>query len=256
MNVEITGAKILFTIPIFGGIPITETITNAWLVMAIIAGLCVFLTRGMTVRGTGKRQVIAEMLVQTAQNFVDTNMGKRFSHFAPFIAALFSMSLLSSLLSLVGLYAPTADLSTELAWAVLVFVMITAAKIRSGGLGGYLKGFTEPIAVLTPFNILSELATPISMAFRHFGNIVSGGVISALVYASLAVLNQAVFGLLPGVLGDVLGAIPFLQVGIPAILSIYFDLFSSFMQAFIFCMLTMLYIANAAGEEEPEAAAA
>ena len=69
MNVEITGAKILFTIPIFGGIPITETITNAWLVMAIIAGLCVFLTRGMTVRGTGKRQVIAEMLVQTAQNF-------------------------------------------------------------------------------------------------------------------------------------------------------------------------------------------
>ena len=255
MNVEITGAKILFTIPIFGGIPITETITNAWLVMAIIAGLCVFLTRGMTVRGTGKRQVIAEMLVQTAQNFVDTNMGKRFSHFAPFIAALFSMSVLSSLLSLVGLYAPTADLSTELAWAVLVFVMITAAKIRSGGLGGYLKGFTEPIAVLTPFNILSELATPISMAFRHFGNIASG-MVSALVYAALAVLNQAVFGLLPGVLGDVLGAIPFLQVGIPAILSIYFDLFSSFMQAFIFSMLTMLYIANAAGEEEPEAAAA
>ena len=164
--------------------------------------------------------------------------------------------LFRSLLSLVGLYAPTADLSTELAWAVLVFVMITAAKIRSGGLGGYLKGFTEPIAVLTPFNILSELATPISMAFRHFGNIASGGVISALVYASLAVLNQAVFGLLPGVLGDVLGAIPFLQVGIPAVLSIYFDLFSSFMQAFIFCMLTMLYIANAAGEEEPEAAAA
>lgn len=251
MNVDITGAKIFFEIPLFGGIPITETVVNAWIVMAIITGLCIWLTRGMTVRGTGKRQVVAELLVKTAQNFVDSNMGKKFSHFGPFIAALFATSVVSSLLSLVGMFPPTSDLSTELAWAVLVFVLITATKIKTGGVGGYLKGFTEPIFVLTPFNILSELATPISMAFRHFGNIVSGGVISTLVYAALAVANKALFGLLPGFLGDVLGAIPFLQVGVPAVLSLYFDWFSSFMQAFIFCMLTMLYIANAAdtGEE-------
>ena len=251
MNVDIKGARIFFEIPILGGIPITETVVNAWIVMAIITGLCIWLTRGMTVRGTGKRQVVAELLVKTAQNFVDSNMGKRFSHFGPFIAALFATSVVSSLLSLVGMFPPTSDLSTELAWAVLVFVMITATKIKTGGVGGYLKGFTEPIFVLTPFNILSELATPISMAFRHFGNIVSGGVISTLVYAALAVANKALFGLLPGFLGDVLGAIPFLQVGVPAVLSLYFDWFSSFMQAFIFCMLTMLYIANAAdtGEE-------
>lgn len=251
MNVDITGARIYFEIPIFGGIPITETVVNAWIVMVIITGLCIWLTRGMTVRGTGKRQVVAELLVKTAQNFVDSNMGKKFSHFAPFIAALFATSVVSSLLSLVGMFPPTSDLTTELAWAVMVFVMITATKIRTGGVGGYLKGFTEPIFVLTPFNILSELATPISMAFRHFGNIVSGGVISTLVYAALAVANKALFGLLPGFLGDVLGAIPFLQVGVPAVLSLYFDWFSSFMQAFIFCMLTMLYIANAAdtGEE-------
>ena len=255
MNVEITGARIYFTIPVLGGIPITETMVNAWIVMALITGLCIFLTHGMTVRGTGRRQVIAEFLVQTAQKFVDGNMGRRSSHFAPFVAALFSMSLLSSLLSLVGMYPPTSDLSTELAWAVVVFVMITATKIRAGGLGGYLKGFTEPIFVLTPFNILSELATPISMAFRHFGNIVSGSVISTLVYAALAVANRALFGLLPGFLGELLGSIPFLQVGVPAILSVYFDLFSSFMQAFIFCMLTTLYIANAAGDEPEEARA-
>lgn len=251
MNVDITGARIYFEIPIFGGIPITETVVNAWIVMVIITGLCIWLTRGMTVRGTGRRQVVAELLVKTAQNFVDSNMGKKFSHFAPFIAALFATSVVSSLLSLVGMFPPTSDLTTELAWAVMVFVMITATKIRTGGVGGYLKGFTEPIFVLTPFNILSELATPISMAFRHFGNIVSGGVISTLVYAALAVANKALFGLLPGFLGDVLGTIPFLQVGVPAVLSLYFDWFSSFMQAFIFCMLTMLYIANAAdtGEE-------
>lgn len=248
MNVEINGAQIYFRIPIFGGIPITATLVNAWIVMAVILGLCIFLTRGMTVRGTGKRQVIAEFLVTTAQNFVDGNMGTRFSYYAPFVAAIFSMSALCSLSSLVGAYPATSDLSTELAWAVVVFVLITAMKIRTGGLGGYLKGFTQPIFVLTPFNILSELATPISMAFRHFGNIVSGSVITSLVYAALATASHALFAWLPGALGQVLGSIPILQVGAPAILSVYFDLFSSCMQAFIFCMLTMLYIANAAEE--------
>jgi F-type H+-transporting ATPase subunit a len=83
------------------------------------------------------------------------------------------------------------------------------------------------------------------MAFRHFGNVVSGTVISALVYGGLAAVSNLLFGWLPGILGK----IPFLQVGIPAVLSIYFDLFSSCMQAFIFAMLTMLYISGAASEE-------
>lgn len=91
------------------------------------------------------------------------------------------------------MFPPTSDLSTTLAWAVMVFVLITYTKIRTGGVGGYLKGFTQPIFVLTPFNILSELATPISMAFRHFGNIVSGSVITALVYAALATASHALF---------------------------------------------------------------
>lgn len=248
MEVNITGARIYFEIPILGGIPITETIVNSWIVMLAIIGLCLFLTSDLKVRGVSKRQVIAEMLVTTAQNFVNNNMGEKFSHYGPFVAALFASSLLSNLLSLVGMFPPTSDLSTTLAWAVLVFVLITFTKIRTSGVLGYMKGFTQPIFVLTPFNILSELATPISMAFRHFGNIVSGGVISALVYAALAALSSLVLGLLPGVLGDVLSHIPIFQVGIPAVLSVYFDLFSGFMQAFIFCMLTTLYIGNAAEE--------
>jgi F-type H+-transporting ATPase subunit a len=120
--------------------------------------------------------------------------------------------------------------------------MITAQKIRSNGVGGYLKGFTTPIPIMTPFNILSELATPVSMACRHFGNILSGVVINGLIYAALAVASQALFRFLPGALSQ----IPFLDVGIPAILSVYFDWFSGVMQAFIFCMLTVMYIANAA----------
>lgn len=128
-------------------------------------------------------------------------MGTRFSHYAPFVAAIFSLSLLSSLSGLLGVFSPTADLSTELAWAVLVFVLITATKIKTNGIGGYLKGYTQPIAVLTPFNIISEIATPISMAFRHFGNIVSGTVISTLIYAALGAASHALFGLLPALWG-------------------------------------------------------
>ena len=246
MEVSINGAPIYFEIPILGGIPITATLVVTWAIMLLLTLGSIWLTRDLKVKNVSKRQAVAEFLVGTAEKFVNNNMGPAFSRYVPFVAALFCLSLFSSLSSLIGCFSPTADLSTELAWAILVFVLITYTKIKTNGLGGYAKGFTQPIFVLTPFNIISELATPISMAFRHFGNIVSGTVISTLVYAALAAANRALFGLLPGLLGDLLGAIPFLDVGIPAILSLYFDWFSSFMQAFIFCMLTTMYIAAAA----------
>lgn len=246
MSIEINGARIYFEIPILGGIQVTESMVNALLVSVILLSVCVFLTKGMSVRGTGVRQVIAEFLVNTAQKFVRSNMGPKFAYYSPFIAAMFSLSLLSSLLSLVGLYPPTSDLSTTLGWAVLVFVLITYTKIKAGGIKGYALGFTKPIFILTPFNLLSEVATPISMGFRHFGNIISGTVITALLYGGLAAASSGLFGLLPGVVGDVMSQVPLLQIGLPAVFSVYFDLFSSAMQAFIFCMLTTLYIANAA----------
>ena len=246
MEVNIQGAPILYTIPVLGGIPITSTLVVTWAIMLLLTGLCIFLTRGLRVRNISKRQAVAEFLVATAEKFVHGNMGEQWDRYVPLVSALFALSIVSSLSSLVGVYAPTADVNTELAWAILVFVLITYTKIRTNGPLGYAKGFTEPIFILTPFNIISELATPISMAFRHFGNIVSGYVISTLVYAALAAANRALFGLLPGAVGELLAQIPFLDVGVPAILSLYFDWFSSFMQAFIFSMLTMMYIASAA----------
>ncbi len=244
-NINITGAKILFEIPILGGIKITETQVNSWIVILAITILCLYLTHDLKVRPTSKRQVIAEWIVEKVSGLVRDNMGVKFAGFAPFVAAILSLSALSSLLSLLGMYPPTADLNTVAGWAIFVFALITFYKIKTGGIGGYLKGFTEPFALFTPFNILSELGTPVSMAFRHFGNVVSGTVISALVYGGLAAVSNLLFGWLPGILGK----IPFLQVGIPAVLSIYFDLFSSCMQASIFAMLTMLYISGAASEE-------
>ena len=252
MELDVSGAKVFFTIPtdipVLGDIPISETMLVSWLVMALITGLCIWLTHDLKVEKISKRQAVAEYLVEMANKFVIGNAGEKFRKLIPFVAALFVTSVVSNLISLIGLRSPTADLSTEAAWAVVVFIMITAQKIKTGGLGGYLKGFTTPIAVMTPFNILSELATPVSMACRHFGNILSGVVINGLIYGALALASSALLGLIPGAVGDLLSQIPILDVGIPAVLSVYFDWFSGFMQAFIFCMLTVMYIANAAEE--------
>ena len=252
MELDFSGAKVYFTLPIdfpiLGELQISETMVVSWIVMLVITGVCIWLTHDLKVKDISKRQAVAELLVETANKFVIGNMGEKFRHMIPFVAALFITSVVSNLISLIGLRSPTADLSTEAAWALVVFVMITGQKIKTNGFGGYLKGFTTPIAVMTPFNILSELATPISMACRHFGNILSGVVINGLIYGALAVASSALFGLLPGLLGDVFAKIPVLDAGIPAILSVYFDWFSGFMQAFIFCMLTVMYIANAAEE--------
>ena len=248
MNLEVTGAKVLFKIPIFGGIPITETIVNTWIVMALIVGLCIFLTHGMQVHARTKRQVVAEYLVGMVRNMVKNNMGERFMQYVPFIGALFSLAMLSSLISMVGMFSPTGDLSTCVGWALLVFVVITYYKIKTQHIGGYLKGFTQPVFIMTPLNMISEVATPISMAFRLFGNIASGSVVTLLLYGGLAALSSGILGLIPGAVGEVLSMIPIFQLGIPAILSIYFDLFTSVLQAFIFCMLTMMYIKLACEE--------
>ena len=252
MEFDISGARIFYRIPtgipILGDFMITETLVVSWVVMAIITGLCIYLARDLKVEEISKRQAIAELIVDSANNLVRSNTGgTKFDKLIPFVSALFATSIVSNLISLTGIFrSPTADLSTEAAWAVVVFIMITMEKIKAGGILGYMKGFTEPIAVMTPFNILSELATPVSMACRHFGNILSGVVINGLIYAALAVASSALLGLIPGAVGDFLSHIPILSVGLPAITSIYFDWFSGCMQAFIFTMLTIMYIANAA----------
>ncbi len=249
MNIDITGARIFhtfpFRFPVLGQFSLTETLVISWVVMLLITGACIFLTRDLKVENISKRQALAEFIVEKADGFVIGNMGEKFRHMIPFVSALFATSVVSNLISLVGLRSPTADLSTEAAWAVVVFIMITYQKIKANGFFGYLKGYTTPIFIMTPFNVLSEIATPISMACRHFGNILSGVVINALVYAALAVASSKLLGLIPGVVGAVISRVPILDVGLPAILSVYFDWFSGVMQAFIFCMLTTMYIANA-----------
>ena len=237
---NVTGPKILFEIPILGGIPISETIFNGWLVVVVISIICYFLGRNLSVRNPSKRQIIAEKLVLTLSNLVEGTMGKHNLFFLPYIGALFSYSILSSLSGLFGLRAPTGDINTTIGFALIAFFLIQFYNIKNKGIGGWLKGFTEPVFFLTPLNLISEIANPISMAFRHFGNIASGIVITGLIYGALAGLSNIVLGWIP-----VVGSIPFLQAGLPAILSIYFDVFTSFLQAYIISMLTMVYVGSA-----------
>ena len=247
-GISITGARIFFTIPMLvQDFPVTESQINSALVLISIIFLCLFLTHGISERIELKRQHFAELIVEKIDNMVIENMGEYFKGYSSFIIAIMALSGFSSLLSLFGLFPPTSDINVVAGWAILVFFLITYYKLKCGPVY-YLKSFTQPVAFLAPINFISEFATPISMSFRHYGNVLSGSVISVLIATALAALSNMVLGNLPGFLSD----IPLFQIGLPAVLSVYFDIFSGCLQAFIFAMLTMLNISGAFPLEDYE----
>lgn len=240
---------------------------------------------------------MVEKGVMMLRNMVVETMGEHNAHWLPFIGTIFLSSICGSLIGLTGfLRSATADISCVIVWALMVTAIIWYNNIKNNGFLGWLKGFTEPIVVMTPMNIVSEIAQPLSMAFRHFGNVAGGGVITSIIYAALsaasaAVLNliarsgwlmgtalivagvllfvlwkqkhkvvALVFAILCGVIGlfgllqglGILSGVPILALGVPAVLSCYFDLFSGFVQAYVFSLLTMVYIAGSL--PEPQAA--
>lgn len=247
-GITLSGARIFFTIPMpLQDLPITESQINSWIVLVTLFFFCKFMTHGISEHIKLKRQHFAELIVEKVDGLVLENMGEYFKGYSPFIIAILALSALSSLMSLLGLFPPTSDLNVVGGWAILVFILITYYKMKCGPLF-YLKGFTEPIALLAPINFISEFATPISMSFRHYGNILSGTVISTLIAAGLSGLSALLLRFLPGFLSD----IPWLQIGLPAVLSVYFDVFSGCLQAFIFAMLTMLNVSGGFAIDEYE----
>ena len=258
MDLSVTGPKVFLELP--WDLPdttiftmknlITQTTISLLLLTVILITLAYCLTRRISKR-PGKIQVLLEKVVGMLYNMVESTMGKHNMKFAPYIGTLFVSSICGSLIGMTGLFrSTTADLSVTMAWALVTTGMVWANNIKNFGLKAWLKGFTEPIFVMTPMNIVSEIASPLSLAFRHFGNVAGGSVLTALIYGALAILSNALLGWIPGIVGE----IPFFQAGIPAVLSIYFDLFSGFVQALVFSLLTMVYVAGACPpvEELPE----
>ena len=289
MSVNVTGAFVYFVIPIFGGIPITQTTVSSLIVTIILCTAFVLLGKNLKKRPDGI-QVLVEKGFGMIHGMVIDTMGAHNAHWTPFIATLFLSSICGSLIGLTGfLRSSTADLSCTLVWALMVSVIIWYNNIKNNGFVGWLKGFTEPIVVMTPMNIIGEIAQPVSMAFRHFGNVAGGGVITSILYTAFSMLSAMVlnliasagwlmgaimlvlggwliflwknnkktvalvFGILSAVLGffgllqalGLLSGVPILAFGIPAVLSCYFDLFSGFVQALVFSLLSMVYIAGA-----------
>ena len=170
MNVNITGPRILAEFSFFGlcDVTITQTTLTSLLVLAAVTILCWRLGRNLRKR-PGRMQAVTERAVLAVYKLVDDTMGKHNERFAPYIGALFCSSVLGSLASLTGfLRSSTADLSTTLTWALMTTALVWYNNIKNNGFFGWLKGFTEPVVVMTPMNIISEIEQPISMSFRHF----------------------------------------------------------------------------------------
>ena len=246
------GPRILVEFSLFGmDVRITQTVLSSFLVMITLILLSRWLGKGLQKRPT-RRQVVVEKAYTMLDGLVRDTMGEHNAKFTPYIGALFLSSVGGTLISLFGgvFRSATADLSTTLTWALVTSGMVWYQNIKHNGFLGWLKGFTEPVAVMTPMNIISEIAQPISMSFRHFGNIAGGGVLTSLIYGALAALSSLVLGWIPN---EIISSIPIFQVGLPAFLSIYFDLFSGCIQALVFCMLTMVYVGSACPPPEGQA---
>lgn len=289
MNLNVSGAFVYFTIPVLGGIPITQTTVSSFIVTVLLIIACIKLGRNLKTHPSGT-QVLVEKGVAMLYGMVEQSMGSHNLHWAPFIGTIFLSSILGSFIGLTGfLRSATADLSCVMVWAIMVSAIIWYNSIKNNGFIGWLKGFTEPIVVMTPMNVISEIAQPVSMAFRHFGNVAGGGVITSILYLALSMASTMVMNLIAssgvvtsivligvgaamiaawkirvkkkilpiiggvslvlGVFGalqatGILSGVPVLAFGIPAVLSCYFDLFSGFVQAYVFTLLTMVYIGN------------
>ena len=288
MNVSVDGAFVYFTIPIFGGINITQTTVSSLIVTILLCCAFIYLGKGLKKRPDSK-QVLVEKGVLMLHNMVVDTMGEHNAKFLPLIGTFFLSSIFGSLIGMTGfLRSATADLSVPLVWAITVTAVIWYNNIKNNGFVGWLKGFTEPVVVMTPMNIVSEIAQPVSMAFRHFGNVAGGGVITSILYTALTMVSSlalnaiassgwavavvllavgaallfagikkhklvlnifagiflalGLFGLLQAL--GILSGVPIFAFGIPAVLSVYFDIFSGFVQALVFSLLSMVYIAG------------
>ncbi len=225
------GPNIVFTLP--GGIPVTETVTVTWFIMLVLAIFSYFASRNLK-KVPSKFQSAVEVLVQSIYNLTKQTMGEDKIGFAPYMGTLLIFLAIANIAGLFGLRPPTADVNTTLGLAMITFVMIHGNGMKSKGVGEYLKGFLDPFPALLPLNVIGELATPISLGFRLFGNIVGGLIIMNLLYGALGTLSTS------------LGInIPVFMTAIPAPLHIYFDLFAGILQSFIFTMLTMVFVAMA-----------
>ena len=225
------------------GFKISETVIVSWIIIAGLALVSYLLTRNLKKYPESKVQIMLEFAVMKLYNLVESTMGKelikRMPDFVPYIGSLFLFFITSNLVPLLGLRSPTVDLDTTLALSTITIILIYAVTIKYNGFK-YFKGLAEPTPVILPIQVVGEIARPISLSFRPFGNIMGGTLIMGLFYQLMGYISS----LIPN------NAIPFAQFLIPVPLHLYFDIFAGTIQAFIFIMLTMVFIGSSVDFEE------
>ncbi|CAK7029065.1 MAG: ATP synthase subunit a [Peptostreptococcus russellii] len=226
-----------------GNLKISETIVVQWVIMLLLIIAAFIMTRNLKKVPTSKRQHFLEWAVSSLRNLVNETMGETFTSRVPWITSYIGTIMLfflsSNLVGLLALKSPTTDLDTTVGWALITFFMIYVMGVKFNG-PKYFKSLIEPTPLMAPLNIIGELARPISLSFRPFGNILGGTIIMGLVYSLL----QYISTLIPHM------SIPVGQFLIPVPLHMYFDLFAGSLQAFIFVMLTMVFVSSVVPEEE------
>ncbi len=221
----------VFSYELFGQtVWITTTHVCVLIVFLIIIGFCIAANRAVkhATEVPGAFQNVVELIVEMLDGMVGGVMGKQAVRFQNYIGTIFIFILFSNISGLLGLRPPTADYGVTFALGIITFTLIHFNKFKYQKVSGVLKGLCEPWPIWAPINIISDLAVPISLSLRLFANVLSGTALLALIYARLS------------------------KVAIiwPAALHVYFDLFSGAIQTYVFCMLTMTYIADACNTGE------
>ena len=288
MNVSVDGAFIYYVIPVLGGIPITQTMVSTLVVTILLCSAFIYLGSNLKKRPDGK-QVLVEKGVMMLYNMLSDTMGAHNIHYLPLIGTIFLSSICSSLIGMTGfLRSATADLSVPLVWAITVSVIIWRNTIKRDGIGSFLKNYINPMDIVsdvaqpasmalrhfgnvagggvitsilyTALSMVSAMvlnaiaksgwAVPVVMMAAGVGLFVLGMKKGKLVFKILAgvLVALGLFGLLQAL--DVLAGVPLFAFGIPAVLSLYFDLFSGFVQALVFSLLSMVYISSSCPEPE------
>lgn len=169
---------------------------------------------------------IVELIVEKLDGMVAAGMGKDAIRFANYIGSVFIFILVANVSGLFGLRPPTADYGVTLPLGVITFFIIHYCGIKKNK-GRHFTALFKPVFILFPINLIGEIAVPLSLSLRLFGNILSGTVMMGLIYGLLPVL---------------------ITMGMPSVLHIYFDIFSGCIQAYVFCMLTMTYVEDKIGD--------
>ena len=210
----------VFEIPIFGGIPIYESVVVTWIIMAVVFLLCIIFVRNLKVENPGKKQLVLETAVQGLYNFFKDTIGKHGTAYIPYLMAVALYIGIANLIGLLGFKPPTKDMNVTVALAVMSIVLIEVSGIRQKGTKGWLKSFAEPMPIVLPINVLEIFIKPLSLCMRLFGNVLGSFVIMELIKI-----------IIPPVL--------------PAVFSCYFDIFDGLIQAYVFVFLTALFIKEA-----------